>query len=376
MDRKIIRLSKSCISEQEKTAVAKVLDKEYLGMGTDVQHFEEMLSEFFGRPAVCVVNGTASLHLALQACNIGVGDEVLVPSLTYVASFQAISATGAKPIACDIDEETCVLDWRDAQKRITSRTKAIMPVHYCGGVGDLEGIYNLAAKHNLRVVEDAAHAFGTLHKEKRIGSFGDVVCFSFDGIKNITSGEGGCIVSSDEEVISKLRDGRLLGVEKDTKKRFAGQRSWEFDVTSQGWRYHMSNIMGAIGKVQFERFPGLASKRQQLAFYYDEMLSKLEQVTCLQRDYHVVVPHIYVIKIKGLKNRKALQESLESKGIQTGIHYQPNHQLSFYNDTNILPLPITDKVYPTLLTLPLHPDLSIEDVEYVCTELKKYLDDA
>ncbi|NQV74688.1 MAG: DegT/DnrJ/EryC1/StrS aminotransferase family protein, partial [Bacteroidetes bacterium] len=153
-------------------------------------------------------------------------------------------------------------------------------------------------------------------------------------------------------------------------------RSWEFDVTSQGWRYHMSNIMAAIGKVQFERFPGLASKRQQLAFYYDEMLSKLEQVTCLQRDYHVVVPHIYVIKIKGLKNRKALQESLESKGIQTGIHYQPNHQLSFYNDTNILPLPITDAVYPTLLTLPLHPDLSIEDVEYVCTELKKYLDDA
>ena len=176
-----------------------VLDREYLGMGTEVQQFEEALSEYFGRSAVCVVNGTAALHLALQACEISQGDEVLVPSLTYLASFQAISATGAKPVACDIDPEIFLLDLSDTEKRITARTKAIMPVHYTGGVGDLDAVYEFANKYNIRVIEDAAHAFGTTYKDRRIGSFGDVACFSFDGIKNITSGEGGAIVTANNQ---------------------------------------------------------------------------------------------------------------------------------------------------------------------------------
>lgn len=166
---KLIRLSKSCLSSSEKQAVMGVLNREFLGMGNEVQQFEQALTEFFGRPTVCVVNGTAAVHLAVQACGIGVNDEVLVPSLTYVASFQVVSATGAKPVACDIDPETCILDWRDAERRITPRTKAIMPVHYGGGVGDLDGIYNFAHQHGLRVIEDAAHAFGTTHSGKRVG---------------------------------------------------------------------------------------------------------------------------------------------------------------------------------------------------------------
>ena len=180
-----------------------VLEREYLGMGTEVQQFEEALLEFFGRPAVCTVNGTAALHLALQACGINQVDEVLVPSLTYIASFQAISATGAKPVACDIDSKTFLLDLSDAEKRISSKTKAIMPVHYTGGVGDLDAVYNFAEKYSLRVIEDAAHAFGTKYKKKRVGSFGDVACFSFDGIKTITSGEGGCIITEDLEILRK-----------------------------------------------------------------------------------------------------------------------------------------------------------------------------
>jgi len=133
------RLSKSCLDDADKQAVLGVLDREHLGMGDEVRQLERELTAFFGRPATCVVNGTAALQLALQACGIGAGDEVLVPSLTFVASFQAISATGAKPVACDIDPETCVLDWRDAEKRVTPRTRAVMPVHYTGGVGDLAG---------------------------------------------------------------------------------------------------------------------------------------------------------------------------------------------------------------------------------------------
>jgi len=365
----MIRLSKSCIGDTEKKAVMDVLGREYLGMGAEVKQFEDALSGFFGRPTVCVINGTAALHLSLQACGVGKGDEVLVPSLTYVASFQAISAMGAKPIACDINEESCLLDLIDAEKRITVNTKAIMPVHYTGDVGNLNGLYEFAGKYNLRVVEDAAHAFGTTYKDKRIGSFGDIACFSFDGIKNITSGEGGCIVTDDVEILQTIKDARLLGVEKDTDKRYSGDRSWDFNTTAQGWRYHMSNIMAAIGLAQLKRFPEFAKKRQELAKNYDQLFSNHPLIKPFPRDYNTVVPHIYVVRIKGMKNRKEIQQKMLEKGIQVGYHYQPNHWLSYYENDNLLPLPVTEKVFPELMSLPLHPDVLDKDVEYIVNEL-------
>ena len=371
---KIIRLSKSCLSAAEKQAVMGVLDREFLGMGVEVQQFEQALSSFFGRPAVCVVNGTAAMHLAVQACGIGSGDDVLVPSLTYVASFQAISATGARPISCDIDPDTLVLDWRDAAKRLTPQTKAVMPVHYTGGVGDLDGIYTFAKKHELRVIEDAAHAFGSQYNNHRIGGFGDVACFSFDGIKNITSGEGGCIVTHHPDILQRVQDARLLGVEKDTEKRYVGQRSWDFDVTTQGWRYHISNVMAAIGIEQLKRFSDLAAYRQSLARHYDEHLSGHSVIQPIKRDYDTVVPHIYIVRIVGLKDRKVLQAKLLECGIQTGTHYQPNHWLTFYRDVQALPLPVTDAVFPELLTLPLHPELDVTDVTFICEQLKDLID--
>jgi dTDP-4-amino-4,6-dideoxygalactose transaminase len=370
---KLIRLSKSSVGAAEKRAVMGVLDREFLGMGAEVQQFELALSEFFGRKVLCVANGTAAVQLAVQGCGIGAGDEVLVPSLTYVASFQAISATGAKPVACDIDPQTCIMDWRDAELRLTARTKAVMPVHYSGGVGDLDGIYDFAKRHGLRVIEDAAHAFGTVQRGKRVGGFGDVACFSFDGIKNITSGEGGCVVTDDLEVLHRIQDARLLGVEKDTEKRYSGQRSWEFDVTTQGWRYHMSNIMAAIGIEQLKRFPEMAATRQRLARRYDELLRGHPRIQLLPRDYDAVVPHIYPVRIQGMSDRKALQAQLVEQGIQTGFHYQPNHGLSLYHDPAALPLPVTNGVFPELLTLPLHADLTDQDVETVCAQLKALL---
>ena len=369
----MIRLSKSCIGDAEKRAVMGVLDREYLGMGAEVQQFEKALTEFFGRPAVCVVNGTAALHLALQACDIGPGDEVLVQSLTYVASFQAISATGATPIACDIDPDTLTLDWRDAEKRLTPNTKAVMPVHYSGGVGALDEIYAFAHKHGLRVIEDAAHAFGTVYQGKRVGGFGDIACFSFDGIKNITSGEGGCIVTDDAEILRKVQDARLLGVEKDTEKRYSGQRSWEFDVTAQGWRYHMSNIMAAIGIEQLNRFPEMAARRQQLARQYDELLKQHPNFKLLCHDYQQVVPHIYVVQIQGEIDREDIRQQLAAQGVQTGIHYLPNHELSLYREAREAPLARTDAVSAHLLSLPLHVDVSKDQVARVCDALTKAL---
>jgi dTDP-4-amino-4,6-dideoxygalactose transaminase len=365
----LIRLSKSCLNNQEIKAVSEVLKKEFLGMGKQVEEFELILTNYFQRNTVCVVNGTCALHLALQACGIGNNDEVLVPSLTYIASFQAISATGAKPIACDIDSKTLLISLEDAQKKITSKTKAIMPVHYSGGVGQLDLIYKFAKTNGLRVIEDAAHAFGTEYKGKVIGSIGDIVCFSFDGIKNITSGEGGCVVSSDVNIIEYIKDARLLGVENDSNKRYLGERSWTFDVFNQGWRFHMSNIMAAIGIVQFKKLNNFIVKRRKLAKQYDSLFLGNEKIKILERDYNTVVPHIYPVLIKGLKDYKVgIQKWLLDKGIQTGFHYQPNHLLAYYKQ-NKLSLPTTEKIANELLTLPLHPDLKISDVKFIVDEL-------
>ena len=371
--KEIIRLSKSCISEAEKAAVSGVLDREFLGMGAEVKEFENLLTEYFGRECNCVVNGTAAIQLALQACGIGQGDEVLIPSLTYVASFQAVTATGAIPIACDIDKDSLIVDWKDAQKRITKKTKAIIPVHYSGGVGDLTGIYKFATENKLRVIEDAAHAFGTIYQGSLIGSFGDIVCFSFDGIKNITSGEGGCIVSNDPVFNKKIKDIRLLGVQNDTEKRYAGQRSWEFDVAMQGWRYHMSNIMAAIGIEQFKRKEYFFKKRRELAKKYDSIFENAKKVTKLDRDYECIVPHIYVVILPSNIDRGYVQSKLLELGIQTGVHYFPNHNLTFFKDGTQAKLSITDNISASILSLPLHPDLDMEDIEYITNCLLEVL---
>ncbi len=364
----MIRLSKSSISQTEKNAVMSVLDREYLGMGSEVKQFETDLSNFFGRKTVCVSNGTAALHLALQAIGIKKNDEIIVPSITYVASFQAIKAAGGTPIACDILKQTLTLDPNDLEERITVKTKAIMPVHYSGGVGHLDAIYNLASKYKLRVVEDAAHAFGSTYKSKKVGSMGDIACFSFDGVKNITSGEGGCVVSNDDEIIKKIEDLRLLGVKKDTDNRYQNKRSWHFEVTDQGWRYHMSNIMAAIGIEQLKRKDYLLSSRQQIAKKYQNELKKIPNLTLLTINYEEVVPYIFPVVLPSGIDREQLRLNLEKKGIETGVHYYPNHKLNFFKKNNSI-LPNTEEISDRLLTLPLHVDMTSTDIDHICSEL-------
>ncbi len=369
----IIRLSKSVLSLEEKEAVNEVLTKEYLGMGNYVKEFEKQLSNLFNRDAVCVVNGTAALHLALQACGIKKGDEVLVQSITYLASYQAISAVGATPIPCDITLDSFTLDIEDIKKKLTSKTKAIMPVHYAGALGDYEKIYAFAKENKLRIIEDAAHAFGTKNKNRYVGSFGDVVCFSFDGIKNITSGEGGCVVSSDQEVINKIKDLRLLGVINDSEARYEGKRSWDFDVNEQGWRYHMSDLMASIGLSQIKKLEEFAKARQNLAKFYDNLLENNQYIKFLKKDYNSIVPHIYPIILSETIDRNNFQEFLLQKGIQTGIHYKPNHFLTFYKKHLTGKLRNTDLIHKRIVTLPLHPDLNYKDIETVVLSIKEYI---
>ncbi len=365
----MIRLSKSSISDEEKKAVLNILDHEYLGMGREVREFEKELEIFFKNNVVCVVNGTAALQLAIESCDIGLGDEIIVPSLTYISSFQAISACLAKPIPCDVDEHSYQISIKDAEAKINSKTKAIMPVHYSGHADNLDAVYALANKYSLRVIEDAAHAFGSKYNKNLIGTKSDIACFSFDGIKNITSGEGGCVVTGDEKVLKRIRNSRILGIKNESEHKYKDKRQWKYDVDRQGWRYHMSNIMAAIGRIQLNRFAELSSKRQNLCKEYDKILKENEFISILDRDYNNIVPHIYPIRILGLKNFDGLKNRLMECGIETGKHYFPNHMLSYFKKMNNVRLPITEKIYPELITIPLHPDLSYNDINYICDSL-------
>jgi dTDP-4-amino-4,6-dideoxygalactose transaminase len=374
LERNKIRLSKSTVGSAEIEAVSDVIRRGYLGMGSDVAALERELAEFIGagRAVICVNTGTSALHLALQACGVGPGDEVLVPTITYVASFQAISATGATPVPCDVTRDSCTLSVEDAERHITPRTKAVMPVHYASGAGDLDSVYALARGYGLRVIEDAAHSFGCTWKGEPVGASGEVICFSFDGIKNITCGEGGAVCTSDQEIAGRVRDARLLGVANDTQKRFCGERSWEFDVCGQGWRYHMSNIFAAIGRVQLQRFRNeLAPRRIHWARCYAERLRTIPSVRHLNLDYGPVVPHIFPIFI-GNGKRDAVRAAFLDEGIECGVQYKPNHLLSFYGGGRVK-LPTAEELYQELLTLPLHAELTESDQDRVFEVLERCL---
>lgn len=367
----MIRLSKSVVGKEESIAVSNVIENiGYLGMGDEVLKFESELDQFIANETnyrcVCVNTGTSALHLSLEAIT-SIGDEVLVPSYTYIASYQAISAAGCIPISCDINESNLLIDLADAAKRITSKTKVIMPVLFASNPDGLDDVYKFAKNNNLRVVEDAAHAFGCYYKGKKIGSQGDIICFSFDGIKNITSGEGGAVFSSDAKVIQKIKDARLLGVEKDTERRFKGKRSWDFDVKRQGYRYHMSNIFAAIGRVQLKKFEdNFAPIRIKIANNYVNSLKNSKNVKLIKMKYGKIIPHIFPILI--LNQREKIISKFKKEKIQFGMHYKPNHLLTKYKSG--YNLPICEKIYSQIMTLPIHPDLSSQDVNRICSIIK------
>lgn len=380
-----MRLSRSIVGEAEAEAVARVICQDgYLGMGKATQQFEEELAAYLGVEkwqVISVNSGTAALHLAVDAVKAQCGRKldcaspprILVPSLTFVASFQAILAGGCEPVPCDVLLDTGTIDLEDAEKKMDERVIGIMHVDYASNPWHLNKAYEFAAHHNIRIIDDAAHAFGCRHHGRKIGSFGDLVCFSFDGIKNITCGEGGCLVAFNHESAELAANARLLGVQGDSARRFAGARSWEPDVTRAGWRYHMSNIMAAIGSVQLARLESeFIPERRRLYELYKKNLEDTPHLSFLVTDPRdFIVPHILPIRILD-KLKPAVQEGMEKAGIPLGMHYKPNHLLSLFGNGRER-LPNAERLYKELVTLPLHPALSDSDVSYVCEKLKEIL---
>jgi dTDP-4-amino-4,6-dideoxygalactose transaminase len=365
--------SKPSVGIDELKQVQMVFDSNWLGMGEVVRKFEIKVKDYLGRGIVIAVNsGTSALHLALESIGICAGDEVIVPSLTFCASVQVITALGAKPVFCDINSNNLTVNIEDIKYKISSKTKAIIAVHYCGIASEMDSLMEIKNKFGIHIIEDAAHAFGSKYKGKKIGSFGDICCFSFDPIKNITCGEGGAIVVHDEELADLIRKKRVLGIDKDGWQRHTENKKVYYDVSTQGFRYHMSNINAAIGLAQLEKVESFYRKKIDLVQHYNLRLTEIENIKLLDWNLSETFPFAYVVKVKN-GHRDYLVKHLFKNNIQTGLNYIPNHLHSYFK-TNV-ELPVTEQIFDEIITLPLYNDLTVDEDEYVIKCIEGYFDD-
>jgi dTDP-4-amino-4,6-dideoxygalactose transaminase len=337
-------------------ATTRALEAGYLGLGSLSRQFEEALASYLeldGDRLLATVNScTAALNCACLLAGAGPGGEVIAPSFTYVAAHQAITATGAEVVFCDVEEPTLTLDPDKLEELIGERTRAIMVCHFAGLVGRLDEVYRIAAEHGLRVIEDAAHAIGTRHRGRMVGATGDLVCFSFGPVKTITTLEGGALITSRPEELRGLWELRMLGVDRETEFRYRNQRAWQYDVVRQGFRYHLGAIPSAIGLAQLSLIGEFAANRQDYCRGYNRRLAGIPEVTLPPSDYQDVVPFIYFIRVPA-DARSALIDFLKQRGIPTGIHFQGAHDFTFYRDCRRGDLSVTDRVSREELTLPL-----------------------
>lgn len=368
----MIPVSRPSIGKEELAAVEKVFQTGWLGLGSVVFEFENQIKKLLSAKNVIAVNsGTTALHLALDALGIGEGNEVIVPSLTFAASIQAIIQTGAIPVFCEVSEKDLNIDIDHVKTRITKKTKAIMPVHYCGKSADMVALLDIAEKYNIRIIEDAAHAFGSSCEGKMIGSFGDITCFSFDPIKNITTGEGGAIIVNDDNLAEKIRRKRILGINKDTWHRYRNERSWFYEVVEQGYRYHMSNLNAAIGIEQMKKINLFISRKQNIVMRYDRAFSDITGIKVLLNDYTETAQFCYIIRVEGGR-RDSLMDFLIKKGIGSGVHYIPNHLQPYFKKFTTK-LPVTELLGNEILTLPLFYEMKDEDVMHIINSIKEFI---
>ncbi len=359
----MLHISSPALGPEELSAAAEALSSPWLGLGAVTRAFEEELAEYLGAAHVVAVNsGTAALHLALAAHGIGAGDEVVVPSITFAASVQAVLAVGATPVFADALDETGLLDPDDVVQRLTPRTRAIMPVHLGGSPCDHDRLSAIAESSGAVLIEDAAHAFGSEWRGRRIGATG-TVCFSFDPIKTITCGEGGAVAVADAAVAEGIRRWRGLGFDGATGA--ASMRTTTFrEVCGPGLLAHLPILCAAIGRAQLRKVDAFIARRRVIARRYDAAFGSLRNARIRPVDYDTVVPHIYMLRVPGGR-RDAAADALEAGGVGTGLHYVANHVQPYFRQFVRGPLPVADRLWRELLTIPLHAALTDDDVARV-----------
>ncbi|MGD0083362.1 MAG: DegT/DnrJ/EryC1/StrS family aminotransferase [Acidimicrobiales bacterium] len=348
-------------------AVVDALAEGWLGMGRLTQEFEAAIAAFLGlsrRRVVTVNTGTSALHIALRLAGVGPGDEVITTSFNYVADHQAIRMCGGEPVMADIRDDDLGLDVRSAERMMSDRTRAVLPLHFAGVPARIDEIYRFADANGLRVVEDACHAFGTRSDGRLIGSFGDLTCFSFDPVKIVTSLDGGCVIVPDAESEEQLRLYRFLGVDKETHLRYHNARAWEYDVVSDGFRYHLNSVSAAVGLSQIARIDEFIESRQSVCTTYSRAFSALPWCRPAAKSFADVSPFIYSLRVLD-GHRPAFIDHMAAHGIATGIHFIPVHRHSHFQGCPSDALPITERVCDEVVTLPLHSLMPSNTVERV-----------
>jgi len=364
--RRFIPVAETVLDGNEKKYVLDCLDTGWIsGSGKYVDDFESEFAAFCGvEHAVSVSNGTAGLHVALLALGVVPGDEVIVPDLTYVASANAVTYCGAKPVLADVDSLTWTLDPQDVARKISPATKAIMPVHLYGHPADLDPILELASAHNLHVVEDAAEAHGAEYKGRRVGGLGDVGVFSFFGNKIITTGEGGMITTNDKVLADKIR--LLKGQGMDSARRY-----W-FPIV--GYNYRMTNIQAAIGLAQLERIEWFIERKREVAALYDEALRLLPILTSHETVWAKSVYWLYSICLPVECDREQIMTRLLEQGIETRPFFHPMHHLPpYYQRDGDATLPVTTNLAARGINLPSSALLTPDDITYVVSALRSCL---
>jgi len=378
---KFIPLAKPSISAEAINEVIDTLNSAWITTGPKTKQFEKNLAKYCNsKRAVALSSCTAALHMALLAYDIGPGDEVITTPLTFAATANVIEHVGAKPIFVDIDETTLNIDVLKIKKNITAKTKAIIPVDMAGIPCNIIEIMKIAKQHNLKVIQDSAHSIGASIHNKKIGSIADVTCFSFYATKNLTTIEGGAILTNDELIADKIRVLSLHGMSKDAWKRYSSKKIKHWKINHPGWKYNFTDVQASLGIHQLKKIDEINRFREKIHNKYIQTLESIDEISFFKpQENFKSSNHLSILNLdlNLLKiNRDEFMELMAEKNIGTGLHFpsilnHPYYNKKYYNQ--IKNIPIATKLSKQLVSIPLFPDLKEEEIEYIIESIKEII---
>ena len=372
-ERQSIPFHSADVGEEEAQAAADVIRSGWLTMGPRTIEFEQRFASYVGaKHAVGVSSCTAGLHLALDAIGLKQGDEVLVPTTTFTATAEVVAYFKAKPVLVDVDAESLCMDPADAERRITQKTRAVIPVHYAGQPCEMDAIQDIAGRHGLRVIEDAAHSLPASYRGIRVGSISELTAFSFYATKTLTTGEGGMVTTDNDDLATRMRMMRLHGIGRDAWKRYSAEGSWYYEVLNPGYKYNLTDIQSAIGIVQLGKCDQMNIARREIASRYTERFVKeraLEVPTVnANRESSW---HLYVLRLNLEEltiTRSEMIEKLRAQGIGASVHFIPLHLHPYYQKEygyQANEFPVATAQYHRYLSLPIFPQMTLKQIDYV-----------
>ena len=366
------------IDNQEIDAMVNVLKSGWLTTGAKTRAFEQQFGQFVGAShAVAVNSATAALHLALVAAGVGGGDEVIVPTMTFAASAEVALYLGARPVLVDCRLDTMNVESAAIEAAVTSRTKAIMPVHFAGQPCDMDIIQSIARAHHLTVIEDAAHALPARYRGRMVGAIGDITCFSFYATKTITTGEGGMATTENQDWAERMRMLSLHGISHDAWKRYSAEGSWYYEIAEVGYKYNLTDLAASLGIEQLKKCHLLAAARRRIADVYSRSFADLSQINlpvCQPDIEHAW--HLYVIQLELEQlniDRRGFIEELREANIGASVHFMPLHLHPFYREKfayRPTAYPNATKLYERIVSLPIYPSMSDDDIDDVTAAVR------